>query len=42
MKIIIGLICLSLIWIICEIIYAPLIDVDENIIDPDNENDNLF
>lgn len=42
MKIIIGLICLSLIWLICEVIYAPLVDTDDNIIDPDNEFDNIF
>lgn len=44
MKILIGLFCLSLIWIAYEMVYAPLVDDDENIIDidPDNEYDNLF
>lgn len=42
MKIIIGLICLSLIWVICEALYAPLVDNEDNIIDPNNDYDNIF
>jgi hypothetical protein len=46
MILIIGLIVLILIWLwlAYDMIYAPLVDDDENIIDidPDNEYDNLF
>lgn len=42
----IAIIILSLIWfiIICEMLYAPLVDDDEKIIDkdPDNDYENLF
>jgi len=46
MILIIGLIVLILIWLwlAYEMLYAPLVDNDKNIIDidPDNEYDNLF
>jgi hypothetical protein len=46
MILIIGLIVLILIWLwlAYDMLYAPLVDDDENIIDidPDNEYDNLF
>lgn len=46
MIIIIGLIVLTLVWLwlAYEMLYAPMVDDDDKIIDldPDNEHDNLF
>ncbi|CAB4126223.1 hypothetical protein UFOVP153_25 [uncultured Caudovirales phage] len=42
MKILAGILCLGLIWLICGMIYAPYMDDEGHIIDPNNENDNLF
>jgi hypothetical protein len=46
MILIIGLIALTLVWFWLgyEMLYAPMVDDDDKIIDldPDNEHDNLF
>lgn len=41
MKILIGLICLSLIWIAYMMVYAPMCDEDGNYIDKD-DYDNIL